>query len=76
MARLGARRGHVRIDDLEVTLFLEALLSQRTACLPVFMGTAKDLSGLFNELLRALNLPSGDGYGLTPASLWFGGATF
>ncbi len=76
LARLGARREHVRIDDLEVTSLLEGLLSQRPTHSPIFNGSAKDFSTLSNALLDVLNLPTGDGHGLTPASLRSGGATF
>ncbi len=52
MARMGAWREHVRIDDIEVTLYLEAVLSQRPSLAPIFKGSASEFIGLFYSLLR------------------------
>ncbi len=76
MARLGAKREHVRVDDFEVTQFLELLLFKAPRDGRLFGGTAAYFRKCFDLILDELHVPSGEAHGLTPASLRSGGATF
>lgn len=76
MRRLGAKREHVRIDDVEVVLFFEALMRDRDRSLRIFPESAASLRARFGALVSFFSIPFKDGAGLTLASLRPGGATF
>ena len=76
MRRLGPRREHVRLDDLEVIDFLKRILDGLPLDLKLFNGSYSDFCWLFGKLCDTFDIAKTDGVGLTPASLRAGGATF
>ena len=75
MRRIGPRREHVRLDDIEIIGALDKFLEKRPRSQALCPSSQLDFSENFRHLMVCLGLPTRQGDGYTPASLRPGGAT-
>ena len=76
MRRLAARRSYVRIDDVGIIQFAEAIIRGRPEDAFLFNGSYAQLRDVFNALCAELRIPHGAPSGLTLGSIRPGGATW